>query len=167
MSRNRQSAKKAGTAFETLVAAYLNRHVDDRVERRRQTGIKDRGDITGLRHMGQRLVIECKNTTRLNLGPWLAEAELERGNDDAGVAVVAHKRHGKGQAADQLVTMTLGDFVSLLTGSRDHLEPTQSQGKTDSAGTIREAKNGSSLTALTVKPEPRQPDHLVKGISSD
>ena len=122
MARNRASAKKAGTQMETLVAGYLNRHVDDRIERRRLTGSKDRGDITGLRHMGQRIVIECKNTARTNLGTWANEAETARGNDDAGIAMIAHKRHGKGQPADQWVTMTLGDLVALLVGSRDHLD---------------------------------------------
>ena len=34
MSRSRTSAKQAGTKFETLVAGYLNAHVDDRIERR-------------------------------------------------------------------------------------------------------------------------------------
>ena len=122
MARNHRSAKSAGSAFERQVADYLRDHVDDRIDRRVKTGAKDKGDIAGLRHMGQRIVIECKNTARINLGTWANEAEIARGNDDAGVGVIAHKRHGKGQPADQWVTMTLGDLVALLTGSRDHLE---------------------------------------------
>ena len=121
MARNRQSAKKAGTAFETLVATYLNEHVDDRIERRRLGGSQDRGDIAGLRHMGGRIVVECKNTAKPALGVWATETEIQRGNDDAVAGIIAHKRHGNGQAADQWVTMTLGDFVALLTGSRDHI----------------------------------------------
>jgi len=124
MTRTRSSAKAAGTRFETLVATYLAHHLDDdRIERRSKNGAKDRGDIAGVRHMGQRLVIECKDTARPALGVWLGEAEIERGNDDAGVAVVAHKRHGKGAPGDQLITMTLRDFVSLLTGARPEEEP--------------------------------------------
>lgn len=122
MTRNRASAKKAGTSFETLVAAYLAQHVDDRIERRRLSGRFDRGDISGLRHMGERVVIECKNTARLNLAGWAAEAETARGNDDATSALIIHKRHGKGSAADQWVTCTLGDLVALLNGTRTHLE---------------------------------------------
>ena len=118
MSRTRASAKAAGTRFESQVAAYLAEHVDDRIERRRQGGSKDRGDISSVRHRGQRVVIECKNTTRATLGPWVNEAEVERGNDDALVGVVAHKRHGNGKPGDQFVTMTLRDFVALLTGER-------------------------------------------------
>ena len=121
MSRTRASAKAAGTRMETLVADYLAKHVDDRIERRTKNGSKDRGDIGGLRHMGQRVVIEVKDTSRINLAGWASEAETERGNDDAGVAIVAHKRHGKGRPEDQWITMTLGDFVALLNGNRCHL----------------------------------------------
>jgi hypothetical protein len=64
------------------------------------------------------VVLECKNTTKINLGTWAAEAEVERVNDDALVGLVVHKRHGKGRAGDQWVTMTLADFVALTTGSR-------------------------------------------------
>jgi len=120
MSRTRASAKKAGTAFETSIAGYLAEHVDDRIERRAKTGAKDRGDIGGVRLHGHRLVLECKNTAKTTLGPWQAEAETERGNDDALAGLVVHKRHGKGQPGDQWVTMTVADLVALLTLSRDH-----------------------------------------------
>ena len=119
MTRNRKSAKNAGTSFETLVAAYLNEHIDDRIERRRQTGSKDRGDIAGLRHMGGRVVAEVKEYGgRLLPGPWLNEAEVERGNDDATAAFVVAKRRGTTRPGDQIVLMTLRDLVSLLTGER-------------------------------------------------
>lgn len=50
MNRNRASAKKAGTAFETLVAGFLAERLgDDRIERRTKNGAKDRGDIAGVR----------------------------------------------------------------------------------------------------------------------
>lgn len=118
MSRTRESAKAAGSTFERQVADYLATHVDDRIDRRVKTGAKDRGDIAGLRHMGERVVVECKNTMKLALGPWATEAEAERGNDDAVAGVIAHKRHGKGDPADQWITMTLRDFVALLNGVR-------------------------------------------------
>jgi len=116
MARNRASAKQAGSRFESQVAAYLAEHVDDRIERRTRGGSKDRGDIAGLRHLGQRIVVECKNTSRINLGTWANETEIQRGNDDAGVGIIAHKRHGKGHPGEQWVTLTLDDFIALLTG---------------------------------------------------
>lgn len=121
MSRNRASAKAAGARFERLIADYLAEHVDDRIDRRVKTGAKDRGDIAGLRHMGGRVVIECKDTSRINLGVWASEAEIERGNDDALAGLIAHKRHGKGHPADQWITLTVADLVALLTGTRDHI----------------------------------------------
>lgn len=120
MARNHSSAKKAGTEFEKHVAEYLSQHLDDdRIERRARGGAKDRGDISGVRHMGARIVIECKNTTRHNIAGWLKEVEVERGNDDAPVGIVAAKRVGVGatRTGDQLVLMTLANLVALLTGT--------------------------------------------------
>jgi hypothetical protein len=117
--RNRASAKKAGTAFESLVAAYLAATVDDRIERRARTGAKDRGDISGLRGLfGKRIVVECKDVARADLPGWVREAALEAGNDDAIAGVVVAKRRGTTDPADQWVHMTLADLVALLTGER-------------------------------------------------
>ena len=127
MARNRASARKAGTAFETLIAAYLREHVDDRIERRRLTGSKDRGDIAGLRHMSQPLAVECKNTTRTDLAGWADEADIARGNSDSLAGVVVSKRHGRGAAKDQWVHMTLEEFVAILNGSRDHTDENRTQ----------------------------------------
>lgn len=124
MSRNRKSAKQAGQLFESHVAGYLADALDDdRIERRAKNGNKDRGDIGGVRTMsGQRVVVECKNTAKLALGVWITEAETERGNDDAAVGVVVHKRVGKGakQMGEQYVTMTLEAFALLLGGEKPH-----------------------------------------------
>lgn len=120
MARNRRSAKSAGTWLETLVAEYLAEQLDDdRIERRTKNGAKDRGDIAAVRHLGQRVVIECKEYGgKYQVGPWLAEAEIERGNDDAGVGLVVAKRRGTRDPGEQVVMMTLADLASLLTGER-------------------------------------------------
>ena len=90
---------------------------DDRIERRVKNGAKDRGDVTGVKTLrGGRVVIEAKNTARDNLPAWIREAEVERGNDDALIGVVAHKKHGSAIAADQYVSMTLETFARLLLG---------------------------------------------------
>lgn len=121
MTRNRQSARKAGSSFERMVADFLAAALeDDRIDRRPKTGAKDRGDIGGVRHMGGRIVIECKSTARMELSRWLTETEVERGNDDALAGLVVHKRRGKAAPAEQLVTMRLGDLAALLTGDRDN-----------------------------------------------
>ena len=119
MSRSRASARTAGARFETQVATYLATQLDDdRIERRTRTGARDRGDITGLRHLGQRVVIECKNTSRWTPGEWLVETELERGNDDAVAGLVVAKRRGRGDPGDAVVLMSLRDLAALLTGTR-------------------------------------------------
>lgn len=118
MTRNRASAKKAGSQMATLVARGLAELLDDdRVEVRNKNGAKDRGDITGVKTLqGARVVIEVKNESRDNLPQWIREAEIEAGNDDAPIGVVAHKKHGSAVAADQYVTMTLATFARLLHG---------------------------------------------------
>ena len=119
MTRTRRSAKDAGTAFERAIANYLATALnDDRIDRRARNGIKDRGDITGLRAHGQRIVAECKNTSRIDLGGWVAEAHLEAGNDDALTGVVIHKRKGITHPGRQYVTCTVDDLLALLTGVR-------------------------------------------------
>ena len=127
MTRSRASAKKAGSSFERSTADYLATVVDDRIDRRVKNGAKDRGDVGGVRIHGKRIVLECKNTAKTSLGTWANEAEIERGNDDALMAAIVHKRHGKGQPADQWVTMTLADFAALLTGNRDHINNQEAQ----------------------------------------
>ncbi|PWH05210.1 hypothetical protein DEO23_14110 [Brachybacterium endophyticum] len=119
MTRSRSSAKAAGARFERAIADHLAHQIDDRIDRRVKTGSNDRGDIGGLRHMGQRIVIECKDYGgRYLVGPWLAEADIERGNDDAGVGLVIAKRRGTTNPADQVVMLTVHDLISLLTGTR-------------------------------------------------
>src|SRR5690349_13622149 len=118
MSRSRASAKAAGTRFERTVADYLATHVDDRIDRRVKTGANDKGDIAGVRHMGGRVVLECKDVSRTDLGGWVREADVERGNDDALAGLVVHKRRGTADPGDQYVTGTLRDLVALLTGTR-------------------------------------------------
>ncbi|QXO13153.1 holliday junction resolvase [Gordonia phage Jojo24] len=117
--RTRRSAKAAGTSFERLIADTLATHIDDRIDRRAKTGAKDKGDIGGLRTpAGSRVVVECKDTARVALAGWAAEAEVERVNDGAVAGLVVHKRTGKGAGLEQWVTMTVADLIALLTDTR-------------------------------------------------
>ena len=119
MPRTRASARAAGTRFERSIADYLAAALeDDRIDRRVKTGAKDRGDIAGVRVHGQRLVVECKDSARLALPAWTAEAHIEAGNDDALVGVVIHKRHGVGDPGRQWVSMTVDDLLALITGAQ-------------------------------------------------
>lgn len=116
------SANKAkGTRLERQAADYLAQQLnDDRIDRMPLHGKGDRGDIAGIRTvMGEKVAVEVKNTSRLNLGVWLNEVAIEKGNADAAAGLVIHKRHGKGAPGDQLVTMTLFDLAVLL-GAQTH-----------------------------------------------
>lgn len=116
MPRNRASAKKAGARFEIKISDHLAAQVDDRIVRRTLSGAKDRGDVANVRMHGERVVVECKDTTRMSLAQWIAEAHTQAGNDDAAVGVVVHKRHGVADPGRQWVTMTVDDLVFFLTG---------------------------------------------------
>lgn len=121
--RNRASAKSAGSAFETLIAGGLAAALeDDRIERRVRNGIKDRGDVTGVRAPGGgRLVIECKDYGgEIRTAKWTDEAEVERGHDDALAGLVVAKRMGTKKFGDQYVLLTMRDLVAILTGHRNH-----------------------------------------------
>ena len=112
------ASKRKGTAFESLIVAGLQQHLGDGVCRRTTSGAKDRGDIHGLYIRGLRTVAECKNTKATQLGSHWNEVEVERGNDDADVGLLIHKRHGKGQALDQWVTLTLRELLTIVMGVR-------------------------------------------------
>lgn len=119
MTRSRASARAAGSRFERVVADYLRDHVSEWIDRRVKTGAADKGDLANVRTpTGARVVIEAKDVATLSLGTWVAEAEAERVNDDAQVAVVVAKRRGKGHPGEQYVVMTVRDLVVLLGGSR-------------------------------------------------
>lgn len=117
--RSRASAKAAGSRFERSIADALAATIDDRIDRRVKTGAADKGDIGGLRHMGQRVTVETKDYGgRYLVGPWLTEAEIERGNDDGLAGVVIAKRRGIGDPLEQVVFMTVRDLVALIKGER-------------------------------------------------
>jgi len=121
MTRSRATAKQAGTKMETSTAAQMAVTLnDDRIERRRLTGAKDKGDIAGVRTItGGRVVVEVKDYGgKVEVGPWLKEAEIERGNDDAVAGVVVFKRRGIGyeRAGEHGVLMTLDTLCTLLQG---------------------------------------------------
>lgn len=119
MGRNHKSARDAGTRFTRDIADHLAHLLeDDRIEPRGLRGAKDRGDIAGIRWHGQRVVIECKDRAQLALPQWLREAEVERGNDDAVVGVVVHKRRGIAAPGEQYVTMTVDTLATLLAGQK-------------------------------------------------
>jgi hypothetical protein len=120
VTRSRKSAKDAGQKFERLIADHLRDELGNEfIDIRPKNGRNDRGDIGGVRHFGQSVVVECKDYAgSIEAGPWVKEAETERGNDDALAGIVAIKRRGTTVPGEQFVLMTMDDFTALLNGSR-------------------------------------------------
>lgn len=119
MARSRASAKAAGSSFERLIADWLRDHVSEFIDRRVKTGALDKGDISNVRlPSGERVVLELKNTTRATLAGWVQEAQQEAVNDGAALGIVVHKRHGKGKAEDQYVTMTMRELAVILNAQK-------------------------------------------------
>lgn len=110
MNRSRQK----GTAAETAVVEYLKSEGFCYAERRALKGGNDQGDIAGL----PGVVIEVKACREMDVAGWVDEAEEERINAQATLAVVWHKRRGRGSPAGWYVTMTGAAFVGLLEGYR-------------------------------------------------
>lgn len=120
MARNRNSAKQAGARFERVIADCLRDYISDFIDRRVKTGAADKGDLSNLRTpQGQKVVAELKDYGgRFEVGSWLKEVETERVNDDAQVGIVVAKRRGHADPLDQVVLMTVRDYITLTTETR-------------------------------------------------
>jgi hypothetical protein len=121
VARNRASAKKAGADFEIKMTAALVEHLeDDNIVRLNTAGQKDPGDIGNVRlPNGGRVCVEAKNYGgEFKVGTWLGEAEKERVNYGAVAGVVIAKRKGTTAPLEQVVFMTVRDFVTILKGSK-------------------------------------------------
>jgi Holliday junction resolvase len=71
----------------------------------------DVGDLSGI--LGGRIVIQCKNTGKIDLSGALDDAEVQRLNARADYAAVVQKRRGK-NASRAYVIMDLDSFARLL-----------------------------------------------------
>lgn len=121
MTRNRQSAKKAGTEFENLIVGGLRDALqDNNIQRAPRWGAVDKGDIVNLRIHGQEIVSQCKDVARLDLPGWIRDAKLQAVNANAVAGIVIHKRRGTRNPLEQWVTMTLAELVALLKTCDNH-----------------------------------------------
>ena len=105
-----RAAKQKGRLAEAQVVDCLREHGFPYAERRALAGTHDRGDVTGI----PGVVMEIKNCARLELAVWMDEALREADGKDPDLALVVHKRKGKGDPLDWYVTCTLRDMIELL-----------------------------------------------------
>lgn len=110
--------QRKGAAFEQQCADYIKAKTGDEVIRKRTHGKNDEGDLFGIRFMGKRVTVECKNCKDMRLSDWVNQADIERGNDDGDYGIVIHKRKGKGAKSfgKNYVTMTLDTFLAMSVG---------------------------------------------------
>lgn len=108
---------RKGGRFEKELLDYF-RSMGYDAERLRLTGTQDEGDLL-IRGPFSPVVIEAKNTARMDLSGWITEAEVERdhylrhrGLTYANFAVV-HKRRGKGPGG-AYVTLPLNEYLEQL-----------------------------------------------------
>lgn len=104
--------KAKGREAENQVCDYLNAN-GYTVERRRQEGVNDRGDVAGL----PGVVIEVKNTKQLALSQFVTEATREAGNDSANgevVGVAWIKKRGTTDPGQWYVAMNGDTFLQFL-----------------------------------------------------
>lgn len=119
MTRSRRSAKTIGATTERHVADYLAAALeDDRIDRRVKNGSKDRGDVSGVRVHGQRLVVETKDCTRADIPGWIRESHIEAAHDDALCGITIAKRRGTRDVGSYYVHMEVRDLIALITGER-------------------------------------------------
>lgn len=107
--------QRKGAKFEQDCADYITMRTGGEVIRKRLHGTKDEGDLYGVRFLGKRVTVECKDCAKMELSKWLDEADVERGNDDGEYGIVIHHRKGKGAAhfGENYVTMTLDTFLAM------------------------------------------------------
>jgi len=132
MTRNRQSAKKAGSSFERLIADYLKIALNDsRIDRKVRTGARDTGDIANVKTIqGGDVTLELKDYGgQFKVTEWLREAETERINAYAEIGVVIAKRRGVTSPDKQVAFMTVETLAYLLGGVSPARDITVDQAK--------------------------------------
>ena len=115
MTRNRKSAKDAGRTFANSIVDALKLRFPryaEHIDRRVQSGALDRGDVAGIPQNA--IEAKCHSSYAGKLPGWLKEAETERINAGAKLAVVWHKRVGKSNAKEAFVSMTGETYMEFL-----------------------------------------------------
>ena len=111
-------SKQKGTAFETLICAYLVERGFKAAHRTALSGGYDTGDINGIvnYHTDAEVAVQCKNQKKFDLSGWLEATitQAERLNNAVPVLVVKRPGKGANSRGENYAVMRLSDVVSLL-----------------------------------------------------
>lgn len=108
-----QYSKAKGRSWENEICEWLDPQIRQEPERRRLSGVNDRGDIAGI----PKLVIEAKNAREYKLPDWLRQAVTEAVNAKADFGVVWMRLMGKPRADQGVILMRPEDFLKLLAAA--------------------------------------------------
>jgi hypothetical protein len=99
--------KRAGTAAESAVAAFLVENGWPYAERRSLQGALDKGDITGTPGVCWEVKSTSGDHGTINYSGYLREVEVEKANAKASIGVVVVKPRGRGRrTVEQWVAVT-------------------------------------------------------------
>lgn len=116
MSRNRASAKAAGSKFNWDIARCFAKELNDsNITKAPSWGAVDKGDIVNVRIDGHNLVIQTKDVARLDLPGGTGDARVQAVNAGALAGLFVHKRRGTTDPLRQWVSCTVADLIAIIT----------------------------------------------------
>ncbi|RTK94029.1 hypothetical protein EKI60_04715 [Candidatus Saccharibacteria bacterium] len=114
------TAKRKGVETENFFVEYIKEKWGVvGAERRRLSGVEDRGDIAGWFKVkdGKKVkdvAVEIKSGAKLAIPTWMAELEVETLNAGADLGFIAVRPKGKPNVAEWYAMMEMDDFMALL-----------------------------------------------------
>jgi hypothetical protein len=136
VSRNRKSAKAAGSKFNWDIARALADALgDNNITKAPAWGAKDKGDIVNVKIDGHPIVIQTKDVARLSLPEGVGDAKVQAVNADALCGLFVHKRVGTTDPMKQWVSCTLAEFIALVTKVPVHAGAAEGKSKGGVAST--------------------------------
>lgn len=119
MTRNRASAKQAGSKFARLISDWFRAHGHPFADKAPLAGSKDKGDVANVLHSdGQPIALELKDRATLALPEWWREAETEAANLGTPYAAIIHKRRGVTDPSQQWCVMDVAMFNRIIRGEQ-------------------------------------------------
>lgn len=113
MARKKMSTvKRDGRETENAFVEYVGRRWNKVIERRRQKGTKDEGDITGWDNVCVEVKMASGKT--ININEWLRQLADEKVNSGSDYGFIAARPRGKPRADDWYAIIPLEDLMQMF-----------------------------------------------------